>query len=64
MDIIYQSQAMNESVQFGWPEDYCDPLRFERKNKGALCAKSGNPVSSFSQRLPLQRASAPWAALG
>jgi hypothetical protein len=45
MDIIYQSQAMNESVQFGWPEDYCDPLRFERKNKGAFCAKSGNPVS-------------------
>jgi hypothetical protein len=37
MDIIYQSQAMNESVQFGWPEGHCDHLRFEGKNKGALC---------------------------
>jgi hypothetical protein len=34
---------MNGSVQFGWPEGHCDSLRFEGKNKGALCAKSGKP---------------------
>jgi hypothetical protein len=45
MDIIYQLQAMNERGAVWMPEDYYDPLRFERKNKGAFCAKSGNPVS-------------------
>jgi hypothetical protein len=43
MDIIYQSQAMNESVQFGWPEDYCDHILFANSAIGW-----GTPAKSFT----------------